>query len=49
MSLYQEKINNKLIYCISNYEKINDNGNNKKKLSKYNKDLNNLLNLLEHG
>jgi|TARA_B110000259_G_scaffold7006_1_gene7715 23S rRNA U2552 (ribose-2'-O)-methylase RlmE/FtsJ len=45
MSLYQEKINNKLIYCISNYEKINDNGNNKKKLSKYNKDLNNLLNL----
>ena len=45
MSFYNDKINNNLIFPISDYEKLDDNGNNKKKLSKINKDLNNILNI----
>lgn len=44
MSLYTNKLENKLIFSISNYDTINDNSNNKKKFSKYNRDLNDTLN-----
>jgi len=44
MTLYTNKLENKLIFSISNYHTINDNSNNKKKFSKYNRDLNQILN-----
>jgi len=44
MTLYTNKLENKLIFSISNYDIIDGNSNNKKKLSKYNRDLNDTLN-----
>ena len=45
MTLYTNKLENKLIFSISNYDIIDGNSNNKKKLSKYNRDLNDTLNI----
>ena len=44
MSLYNNKINQKLIFSIKEYENIEDNGTNKKKFNKINKELNDKLN-----
>lgn len=45
MTLYTNKLENNLIFSISNYDIIDSNSNNKKKLSKYNRDLNDILNI----
>jgi len=45
MTLYTNKLENNLIFSISNYDIIDGNSNNKKKLSKYNRDLNDTLNI----
>ena len=45
MTLYRNKLENNLIFSISNYDIIDGNSNNKKKLSKYNRDLNDTLNI----
>lgn len=45
MTLYTNKLENNLIFSISNYDIIDCNSNNKKKLSKYNRDLNDTLNI----
>ncbi len=45
MTLYTNKLENNLIFSISNYDIIDGNSNNKKKLRKYNRDLNDTLNI----
>jgi len=45
MSLYTDKLQNNLIYSISYYNTLQDISNNKKKFSKYNKYLNDNLNI----
>ena len=45
MISYKNKVVENLLYSLNNYDEIIDSSNNKKKLNKINKDLNQKLNL----